>query len=56
MGTKSSAPSYKGGEFIRVATGGTRDILTVLLVPDKLYTEDAISKMVSEYLAKEVKT
>lgn len=55
MPNTDSAARYKGGEFIRIASGGTRDVLTVLLEKEKMYTEAEVSAMVEKYLAKEVK-
>lgn len=55
MATTDSAPTYKGSEFIRLATGSSRDILIVLLEPDKPYTEAQVEQLVSDYLEKEVR-
>ncbi len=51
----NSTPTYKGSEFIRLAVGSSKDILTVVLEPDVLYTEEHVTTKVNEYLTKEVK-
>lgn len=56
MKNENSSPTYKGGEFIRAAAGGSRDILTVLLEPDTPYTEEQVGSLVDNYLKKEVKS
>lgn len=55
MPNSESAARYKGGEFIRASSGGTKDVLTVLLDKDKMYTEAEVSALVEGYLKKEVK-
>jgi len=54
MPTENTAVSYKGSEFIRAASGTTKDIFTVLLEPDKMYTEPEVSSMLDKYLKKKV--
>ena len=49
------AATYKGSEFIRLAAGGSKDILAVLLEPDKPYNEAQVERLVNNYLRKEVK-
>lgn len=55
MEKENSTPTYKGSEFIRAAAGSSKDILAVLLEPDKPYTEANVSAKVDVYLKKEVK-
>lgn len=45
---------FKGKELIRSSSGTDKDILTVLLEPDKLYTEKEIQKLVKDFTKKEV--
>lgn len=54
MDKNNRAPIFKGSEFIRLASSGSKDILTVLLEPNKTYTEDEVKKLVDNYLNKEV--
>lgn len=55
MASDSNTTRYKGSEFMRLAAGGTRDILTVLLKEDQTYTEAEVSVMVDQFLKKEVR-
>ena len=56
MSKTSNTPAYKGSEFIRIAAGSAKDILTILLEPDEMYTEDQVDQMADDYLKKEVKS
>jgi hypothetical protein len=56
MENTAEAARYKGGEFIRISSGSTRDILTVLLESERMYTEAEVAALVEEYLNKEVKS
>ncbi|EYE88269.1 hypothetical protein Q428_08700 [Fervidicella metallireducens AeB] len=48
-------PKFKGKELIRASKGTDKDILTVLLEPDKLYTEKEVQKLVKDFTKMEVK-
>ena len=54
MPNAKSANLYRGGEFIRAASGGTKDLMTVLLEPDRLYTEAEVAGILEAHLRKEV--
>lgn len=48
-------PKYKGRELIRSADGSTKDILTVILSPDRGYSAEEAKKLADRFLQKEVK-
>lgn len=45
---------HKGRELIRSADGTTKDILTVVLEPEKEYSTDDAKKLVDRFLGKRV--
>ena len=46
---------YRGKELLRSASGIERDILSIILKPQKLYTPSEAEKLKQKYLNKEVK-
>ncbi len=53
---KAAAPQYPGRELIRAAKGVNRDLLAVLLEPEKLYTEAQANALIEQALNREVHT
>ncbi|MEA4827065.1 MAG: hypothetical protein VB130_10585 [Clostridium sp.] len=46
---------FKGKELIRSSKGIDKDVLSVVLKPDELYTEKEASKLIKDFMKKEVK-
>lgn len=47
-------PTFTGLQLTRAATGINRDILAVVLEPDKQYTESDAKKLINKFMKKEV--
>ena len=45
---------FRGSEFIRMATGSSRDILMALLSPEVFYTESEVDKLIHDFLKRKV--
>lgn len=50
----AKAPTFSGSQLIRAAKGISRDVLTVVLVPDQQYTEAEAKSITEKFLKKEV--
>lgn len=53
--TSISEPRFKGRELIRNSDGTAKDVLSVVLQPDKEYSTTEANKLVDQFLKKEVK-
>lgn len=51
----ATEPKYKGRELIRSADGSAKDILTVVLSPDREYSAEEAKRLADQFLKKEVK-
>jgi hypothetical protein len=52
--TSATEPRFTGLQLTRTATGINRDILAVVLTPDKQYTESDAKKLINKFMKKEV--
>lgn len=51
-----SSEKYSGSQWIETAKGIRRDILTVILQPDKLYTDKEVAVLIKKFETKEAST
>lgn len=52
--TSATEPMFTGLQLTRTSTGINRDVLAVVLAPDKQYTESEAKKLINKFLKKEV--
>lgn len=46
---------FKGSELIRSSKGIDKDVLSVVINPEELYTEKEVEKLIKDFMKKEVK-
>lgn len=54
MASKETATKYRGSELMKAASGVQRDVLNVVLSPDRLYSADEATALSNQFLNKEV--
>lgn len=53
MTKAKTSPTFRGSELMKAASGTARDVLTVVLKPDRLYTGEETEQLTNKFLNKE---
>lgn len=48
-------PAFRGSEIIRVASGIDKDVLSIILKPDEMYTKEEYTKLLEAFMKREIK-